>query len=92
MKPNREELYRKTVRCPACLGMTPQGCPRCGGVGLVIVPATKGDVLRRMTDRELAEELFNFRFDGYGKAQGAESVLPDTIQSIESWLKEEMGQ
>ncbi len=72
-------------------GVTPQGCPRCGGVGLVVVPATRGDVLRRMSDRELAVQLFDFRFDGYAKAQGAETVLPDTIQSIESWLKEEMG-
>lgn len=52
--------------------------------------ATKGDVIRRMPDRELAEELFNFRFDGYAKAQGAETVLPDTVQTIEKWLKEEM--
>lgn len=71
--------------------MTPQSCLRCGGVGLVVVPATRGDVLRRMTDRELAEELFQFRFDGYARAQDAETVLPDTIKSIESWLKEEMG-
>lgn len=39
---------------------------------------------------ELAARLFDFRFDGYAKAQGAEAVLPDTIQSIENWLKEEM--
>jgi len=39
----------------------------------------------------LAARLFDFRFDGYAKAQGAETVLPDTIQSIENWLKEEMG-
>ena len=91
VKVNREELYRKTVYCPTCRGVTPQGCPRCGGVGLVVVPATRGDVLRRMSDRELAVQLFDFRFDGYAKAQGAETVLPDTIQSIENWLKEEMG-
>lgn len=90
MKENHEELYRKTVYCPTCRGVTPQGCPRCGGVGLVVVPATRGDVLRRMSDRELAARLFDFRFDGYAKAQGAEAVLPDTIQSIENWLKEEM--
>lgn len=54
MKKYREELYRKTVYCPTCRGVTPQGCPRCGGVGLVVVPATRGDVLRRMSDRELA--------------------------------------
>ena len=40
MKEYREELYRKTVYCPTCRGVTPQGCPRCGGVGLVVVPAT----------------------------------------------------
>lgn len=57
----------------------------------IVVPATRGDAFRRMSDRELAEELFRFRFDGYAKAQGAETVLPDTIKSIESWLKEEMG-
>ncbi len=91
MKENREELCRKTVYCPTCRGVTPQGCPRCGGVGLVVVPATRGDVLRRMSDRELAEQLFQFRFDGYAKAQGAETVLPDTVRSIEKWLKEEMG-
>lgn len=78
--------------CPVCEGMTPQGCPRCGGVGLVMVPATRGDTLRRMTDRKLAEELFQFRFDGYAKAQGAETVLPDTVQGIENWLKEEMSE
>lgn len=50
MKKYREELYRKTVYCPTCRGVTPQGCPRCGGVGLVVVPATRGDVLRRMSD------------------------------------------
>lgn len=61
-----------------------------GPEGLAAVPATKGDVIRRMPDRELAEELFNFRFDGYAKAQGAETVLPDTVQTIEKWLKEEM--
>lgn len=61
-----------------------------GTVGLAAVPATRGDTLRRMTDRKLAEELFQFRFDGYVKAQGAETVLPDTVQSIENWLKEEM--
>lgn len=72
--------------------MTPQGCPRCGGVGLVMVTATRGDTLRRMTDRKLAEELFQFRFDGYVKAQGAETVLPDTVQGIENWLKEEMSE
>lgn len=90
MKTKREELRRKTVHCPQCRGMTPQSCPRCGGVGLVVVPATRGDAFRRMTDRELAEELFNFRFDGYARAQDAETVLPDTVQSIEKWLKEEM--
>lgn len=90
MKEYREELYRKTVYCPTCRGVTPQGCPRCGGVGLVVVPATRDDVLRRMSDRGLAARLFDFRFDGYAKAQGAEAVLPDTIQSIENWLKEEM--
>lgn len=67
-------------------------CPRCGGVGLVVVPATRGDVLRRMSDRELAVQLFDFRFDGYAKAQGAETALPDTIHSIENWLKEEMDE
>jgi hypothetical protein len=87
MKEYREELYRKTVYCPTCRGVTPQG----GGVGLVVVPATRGDAFRRMSDRELAARLFDFRFDGYAKAQGAETVLPDTIQSIENWLKEEMG-
>ena len=92
MKTKREELRRKTVHCPQCQGITPQSCPRCGGVGLVVVPATRGDAFRRMTDRELAEELFQFRFDGYAKAQGAETVLPDTVQSIEKWLKEEMGE
>lgn len=59
---------------------------------LVVVPATRGDVLRRMSDRELAVQLFDFRFDGYAKAQGAETVLPDTIHSIENWLKEEMDE
>ena len=59
VKVNREELYRKTVYCPTCRGVTPQGCPRCGGVGLVVVPATRGDVLRRMSDRELAVQLFD---------------------------------
>lgn len=92
MKENREELYRKTVYCPTCRDVTPQGCPRCGGVGLVVVPATRGDVFRRMSDRELAVQLFDFRFDGYAKAQGAETVLPDTIHSIENWLKEEMDE
>lgn len=53
-----------------------------GPEGLTAMPITKGYVLRRMTDRELAEELFNFRFDGYAKAQGAEIVLPDTVQGI----------
>lgn len=62
------------------------------GVGLVVVPATRGDVLRRMSDRELAVQLFDFRFDGYAKAQGAETALPDTIHSIENWLKEEMDE
>ena len=57
-----------------------------------MVPATRGDAFRRMTDRELAEELFQFRFDGYAKAQGAETALPDTIHSIENWLKEEMDE
>ena len=56
--------------------------------GQVAAPDTKGDLLRRMTDRELAEELFNFRFDGYAKAQGAETVLPDSIREIEKWLEE----
>lgn len=92
MKKYREELYRKTVYCPTCRGVTPQDCPRCGGVGLVVVPATRGDVFRRMSDRELAAQLFDFRFDGYAKAQGAETVLPDTIHSIENWLKEEMDE
>lgn len=92
MKKYREELYRKTVYCPTCRGVTPQSCPRCGGMGLVVVPATRGDAFRRMTDRELAEELFQFRFDGYAKAQDAETVLPDTVQSIEKWLKEEIGE
>lgn len=92
MKEYREELYRKTVYCPTCRGVTPQGCPRCGGVGLVVVPATRGDVFRRMSDRELAARLFDFRFDGYAKAQGAETVLPDTVHSIEKWLKEEMSE
>lgn len=81
-------LYQKTVRCPVCGGITPQGCPRCCGAGQVAAPDTKGDLLRRMTDRELAEELFNFRFDGYAKAQGAETVLPDSIREIEKWLEE----
>lgn len=81
-------LYRKTVRCPACGGNEPQSCPRCCGAGQVAAPDTKGDLLRRMTDRELAEELFNFRFDGYAKAQGAETVLPDSIRDIEKWLEE----
>lgn len=45
-----------------------------------------------MSDRELAVQLFDFRFDGYAKAQGAETVLPDTVQSIEKWLKEEIGE
>lgn len=53
---------------------------------------TRGDVLRRMSDRELAVQLFDFRFDGYAKAQGAETALPDTIHSIENWLKEEMDE
>lgn len=81
-------LYQKTVRCPVCGGITPQGCPRCCGAGQVAAPDTKGDLLRRMTDRELAEELFNFRFDGYAKAQGAETVLPASIREIEKWLEE----
>lgn len=68
MKKYREELYRKTAYCPTCRGVTPQGCPRCGGVGLVVVPATRGDVLRRMSDKELAVQLFDFRFDGYANA------------------------
>ena len=32
----------------------------------------------------------HFRFDGYARAQDAETVLPDTVQGIENWLKEEM--
>lgn len=88
----RRLTKKSTVYCPTCRGVTPQGCPRCGGVGLVVVPATRGDAFRRMSDRELAEELFQFRFDGYAKAQGAETVLPDTIHSIENWLKEEMDE
>ena len=90
MKTKREELRRKTVHCPQCRGMTPQSCPRCGGVGLVVVPATKGRRLPADDGQELAEELFQFRFDGYARAQDAETVLPDTVQGIENWLKEEM--
>lgn len=45
-----------------------------------------------MSDRELAVQLFDFRFDGYAKAQDAETVLPDTVQGIENWLKEEMDE
>lgn len=63
-----------------------------GPEGLVAVPATRGDTLRQMTDRELAEELFQFRFDGYAKAMNAEMVLPDTVAGIEGWLKEEMAE
>ena len=53
---------------------------------------------RRLTKKSeealdrLLEEVFDFRFDGYAKAQGAETVLPDTIHSIENWLKEEMDE
>lgn len=54
--------------------------------------APMDDVQQRMSDRELAVQLFDFRFDGYAKAQGAETVLPDTIHSIENWLKEEMDE
>ena len=59
-----------------------------GPEGLTAMPITKGYVLRRMKDGE----LFDFRFDGYAKAQGAETVLPDTVQGIENWLKEEMSE
>lgn len=45
-----------------------------------------------MTDRELAEELFQFRFDGYAKAMNAETILPDTVAGIEEWLKDEMAE
>lgn len=73
-------------------GRDAPGLPALRWGGLVVVPATRGDVFRRMSDRELAVQLFDFRFDGYAKAQGAETVLPDTIQSIENWLKEEMDE
>lgn len=63
-----------------------------GPEGLTAMPITKGYVFRRMSDRELAARLFDFRFDGYAKAQGAETVLPDTVHSIEKWLKEEMSE
>lgn len=32
MKKYREELYRKTVYCPTCRGVTPQGCQRRGAL------------------------------------------------------------
>ena len=93
MSGKRKELYtKKTAFCPECGGTAPKSCPRCYGVGLVLVPATRRDSFRRMTDRELAEELFQFRFDGYAKAMNADTVLPDTVQGIENWLKEEMSE
>lgn len=41
-----------------------------------------------MSDAELAGLFFQFRFDAYGRSQGAEVVLPDSMESIEKWLGE----
>lgn len=49
---------------------------------------SNGDRIRAMSDEELAWELMQFRFDAYGKAEGDESVLPDSQKKIENWLKQ----
>lgn len=47
---------------------------------------TRGDRIRAMSDAELAGLFFQFRFDAYGRSQGAEVVLPDSMESIKKWL------
>ena len=49
---------------------------------------TNADRIRAMTDEEMAWVLFEFRFDGYGKASGNESGLPDTQKGICEWLQQ----
>ena len=49
---------------------------------------TNADRIRAMTDEELAWELMEFRFDGFGKAMGGEAALPDTQMAIFEWLKQ----
>ena len=52
---------------------------------------TNADRIRAMDDAELAWELMEFRFDGYCKAKGHQTALPDTQQKILEWLKQPVG-
>lgn len=56
--------------------------------GVAKKPLIRGDRIRAMSDAELAGVFFQFRFDAYGRSQGAEVVLPDSMESIEKWLGE----
>lgn len=61
----------------------------CGAVdGAAKKILTRGGRIRAMSDAELAGLFFQFRVDAYGRSQGAEVVLPDSMESIEKWLGE----
>ena len=63
-------------------------CPNCGGTGIVKVPVTNADRIRRMSDEELAWTLMVWRCDAAARYHGIESVYPDTQQTVLKWLQQ----
>ena len=51
---------------------------------------TNFERIKAMSVEEMAWELFMFRFDACGKANGDESVLPSCQKDICEWLESEV--
>ena len=51
-------------------------------------PATNADIIRRMSDEDLAWTLMVWRCDAAARYHGIESVYPDTQQTVLKWLQQ----
>lgn len=51
-------------------------------------PMTRADLIRAMSDEELAWELMTWRLETEARHHGVESNYPNTQKSILEWLKQ----
>lgn len=101
---------KKKARCPKCGGhgfiakwndcsAWSEYCFECNGTGEVEVPFTRGDRIRSMSDKELAEFISSFPIntlcdivcDGNCKAVATLEKDSDEVceEIVQKWLKEE---
>lgn len=82
-------------RCVCCGEIIPEGrqvCPNCEKrVQKPQKVKTRADLIREMTDEELAWELMTWRIETIAKRNGASSDYPDTQEKILKWLQEPAG-